>query len=109
MRMPSRLRSSAEERRKRLPRSVTNLALADWAPGGRCSRSAPFRACLSRLTDILCQQWSERRDLNSGPLVPQTSALTRLRHAPPRRVYRRREEGAASIVYLAFRSGGRRL
>ena len=25
---------------------------------------------------------SGRRDLNSGPLVPQTSALTRLRHAP---------------------------
>ena len=27
---------------------------------------------------------SGRRDLNSGPLVPQTSALTRLRHAPRR-------------------------
>jgi hypothetical protein len=27
---------------------------------------------------------SGRRDLNSGPLVPQTSALTRLRHAPLR-------------------------
>src|SRR5438132_14306378 len=27
---------------------------------------------------------SGRRDLNSGPLVPQTSALTRLRHAPSR-------------------------
>src|SRR4026209_272203 len=25
---------------------------------------------------------SGRRDSNSGPLVPQTSALTRLRHAP---------------------------
>jgi hypothetical protein len=34
-----------------------------------------------------CQQGlfsSGRRDLNSGPLVPQTSALTRLRHAPYR-------------------------
>jgi hypothetical protein len=29
---------------------------------------------------LSCQ--SGRRDLNSGPLVPQTSALTRLRHAP---------------------------
>src|SRR3954453_15650111 len=28
---------------------------------------------------------SGRRDSNSGPLVPQTSALTRLRHAPRRR------------------------
>jgi hypothetical protein len=27
---------------------------------------------------------SGRRDSNSGPLVPQTSALTRLRHAPRR-------------------------
>ena len=26
---------------------------------------------------------SGRPDLNRGPLVPQTSALTRLRHAPP--------------------------
>ncbi len=26
--------------------------------------------------------WSERRDLNSRPLVSQTSALTGLRHAP---------------------------
>jgi hypothetical protein len=31
---------------------------------------------------------SGRRDLNSGPLVPQTSALTRLRHAPCREGYR---------------------
>jgi hypothetical protein len=27
-------------------------------------------------------RWSGRRDLNSGPPVPQTGALTRLRHAP---------------------------
>jgi hypothetical protein len=31
--------------------------------------------------------WSERRDSNSGPPVPQTGALTGLRYAPPRRVY----------------------
>src|ERR1700729_3419763 len=29
---------------------------------------------------IFC--WSERRDLNSGPPVPQTGALTGLRYAP---------------------------
>jgi len=29
--------------------------------------------------------WSERRDLNSGPPVPQTGALTGLRYAPPMR------------------------
>jgi hypothetical protein len=27
--------------------------------------------------------WSERRDLNPGPPVPQTGALTGLRYAPP--------------------------
>jgi hypothetical protein len=26
--------------------------------------------------------WSGRRDLNSGPLAPQASALARLRHGP---------------------------
>jgi len=33
--------------------------------------------------------WSERRDLNPGPPVPQTGALTGLRYAPPtrRKVY----------------------
>src|ERR1700722_2009223 len=30
---------------------------------------------------IFC--WSERRDLNSAPPVPQTGALTGLRYAPP--------------------------
>ena len=29
--------------------------------------------------------WSERRDLNSGPPVPQTGALTGLRYAPSMR------------------------
>ena len=29
-----------------------------------------------------CKFWSERRDSNPRPLVPQTSALTGLRHAP---------------------------
>jgi hypothetical protein len=34
-------------------------------------------------TLLICRIFrSGRRDLNSGPLVPQTSALTRLRHAP---------------------------
>ena len=28
------------------------------------------------------RKWSERRDLNSGPPVPQTGALTGLRYAP---------------------------
>jgi len=31
-------------------------------------------------------KWSERRDLNSGPPVPQTGALTGLRYAPPGQV-----------------------
>jgi hypothetical protein len=32
--------------------------------------------------DLLGNFWSERRDLNSGPPVPQTGALTGLRYAP---------------------------
>jgi hypothetical protein len=32
--------------------------------------------------DLLVNFWSERRDLNSGPPVPQTGALTGLRYAP---------------------------
>ena len=43
-----------------------------WAPNGHAHQRDP----------ALFQ--SGRRDLNSGPLVPQTSALTRLRHAPRR-------------------------
>src|SRR5215475_2689191 len=31
---------------------------------------------------VLALSWSERRDLNSGPPVPQTGALTGLRYAP---------------------------
>ena len=32
--------------------------------------------------DLQVNFWSERRDLNSGPPVPQTGALTGLRYAP---------------------------
>ena len=32
--------------------------------------------------DFAFEKWSERRDSNPRPLVPQTSALTGLRHAP---------------------------
>lgn len=39
--------------------------------------SAPVMACISQELE-----WSERRDLNPRPLVPQTSALTGLRYAP---------------------------
>src|SRR5262245_4393763 len=39
--------------------------------------------------------WSERRDLNPGPPVPQTGALTGLRYAPPtRHVYAAAAQGA---------------
>jgi hypothetical protein len=34
---------------------------------------------VSEVVDV----WSERRDLNPGPPVPQTGALTGLRYAPP--------------------------
>src|ERR1700689_1317104 len=39
-------------------------------------------------------EWSERRDLNSGPPVPQTGALTGLRYAP--------KAGARARRALAF-------
>src|SRR3954469_20130835 len=39
---------------------------------------------ISRLRqDCVLRCWSERRDSNSGPPVPQTGALTGLRYAPP--------------------------
>src|SRR5262245_17321937 len=40
----------------------------------KSARCAPFYRCFL---------WSERRDLNSRPPVPQTGALTGLRYAPP--------------------------
>jgi hypothetical protein len=48
-----------------------------FANGWSASRwEAVIRACLHWVF------WSERRDLNSGPPVPQTGALTGLRYAP---------------------------
>ena len=42
------------------------------------------RASSARGNDMAwaAEFWSERRDLNSGPPVPQTGALTGLRYAP---------------------------
>src|SRR6266446_5460518 len=40
-----------------------------------------------QLVDLSIDFWSERRDLNSGPPVPQTGALTGLRYAPNCRDY----------------------
>ena len=39
------------------------------------------------------RKWSERRDLNSGPPVPQTGALTGLRYAP------KLLDGVFSLIY----------
>src|SRR5215813_15360079 len=50
---------------------VLRLAAERFAGDGEFHRSR-FRK----------QAWSERRDLNSGPPVPQTGALTGLRYAP---------------------------
>src|SRR5215217_4085932 len=43
---------------------------------------------------------SGRRDLNSGPLVPQTSALTRLRHAPSKHSLPPNESGELAAQAL---------
>ena len=49
-----------------------------------CSVFVP-RGAQHDIAESLCSLglcWSERRDLNSGPPVPQTGALTGLRYAP---------------------------
>ena len=42
----------------------------------------PSTLIVGSTRDLQAFSQSGRRDSNSGPLVPQTSALTRLRHAP---------------------------
>jgi hypothetical protein len=55
---------------------------------GGLGRPSPFRCaqCVPKAifsgAGFLAKCWSERRDLNSGPPVPQTGALTGLRYAP---------------------------
>ena len=56
-----------------------------------CCRSVPFSTAMGaegalRNPAFSGVSWSERRDLNSGPPVPQTGALTGLRYAPPGQV-----------------------
>ena len=48
---------------------------------GRLRRSRELSVHVQRRSSTILK-WSERRDLNSRPLVPQTSALTGLRYAP---------------------------
>ena len=50
-------------------------------------RPMPKAAEHDKRLDLLGDFWSERRDLNSGPPVPQTGALTGLRYAPNGRAY----------------------
>src|SRR5215471_2222399 len=47
----------------------------------RTAEAVELVACSCRI--CAPESWSERRDLNSGPPVPQTGALTGLRYAPP--------------------------
>jgi hypothetical protein len=79
---------------RRNPRGGSGFALSPTRSEVRCetSRSLSYRRSNSvsplghlmgtaKMAEPAFFQ-SGRRDLNSGPLVPQTSALTRLRHAP---------------------------
>src|SRR5438105_5503194 len=50
-----------------------------------------------RIGNKIKVMWSERRDLNSRPPVPQTGALTRLRHAPVPRTAGQLARGAQTI------------
>jgi hypothetical protein len=49
--------------------------------GARGRRAGQIKSIIA--LEIAEISWSERRDLNSGPPVPQTGALTGLRYAPP--------------------------
>ncbi len=103
-------RSDCRNHRTALPFADSAAAPLHKAPrlarlGGRTSRAEParppsLRPCQKCVKNFLSQiatstenpamcgaSVSGRRDLNSGPLVPQTSALTRLRHAPWRSRY----------------------
>lgn len=55
--------------------------------GVRTTPDGPALRSKERL-DRQWLEWSERRDLNSRPPVPQTGALTGLRYAPSGRDYR---------------------
>ena len=63
------------------------------SPGRVCSRLRQRKSPANRAFS------SGRRDSNSGPLVPQTSALTRLRHAPrPRHPSGHPDRGATAAT-----------
>ncbi len=61
------------QNRSRKPRS------ASWK---NTDETKAANQAANRIGQKPAKYWSERRDLNPRPLVPQTSALTGLRHAP---------------------------
>src|SRR5580693_9894060 len=68
-------RSFTAERQRQAPQThVARTVLGELRATGKLGLNP-----VGILT-IFC--WSERRDLNSGPPVPQTGALTGLRYAP---------------------------
>src|SRR5712664_98991 len=62
-------------------------------------------AIMRKVFELLANFWSERRDLNSGPPVPQTGALTGLRYAPNGRDYSGWGEAAQPIAEAIGRLG----
>ena len=84
------------------PKVAFDPCEAEWARG--LARQSAKRK--PRLRGFLR---SGRRDSNSGPLVPQTSALTRLRHAPwPRQGTAEPGVGLPRAPMLAACAGGAR-
>src|SRR5580658_8776487 len=68
-------------RRKVTIRSTRNAPLCTrLVYAGRADLQDVSGSCWKSTTAVA--GWSERRDLNSGPPVPQTGALTGLRYAP---------------------------
>src|SRR5438105_7539984 len=79
-------------RRSRASRPILNLIGNLSRPAGNTTGFTPFEYGISAtgrqslMVSMSCSivegGWSERRDSNSGPPVPQTGALTGLRYAP---------------------------
>ncbi|MEY2967420.1 MAG: hypothetical protein RIQ64_47 [Actinomycetota bacterium] len=70
-----------------LETSTTIVCAAAIDSTGDAAEAAPWKATLVKIENKTSQRfmrkkWSGWRDLNPRPLVPQTSALTKLRHSP---------------------------
>jgi hypothetical protein len=93
--------------------TMAKLQATTTAPRGLSNGCSARGRSLGFKPDFTGQEWSERRDSNSGPPVPQTGALTGLRYAPtPQGLdipmdLARRAQGGATVVNLESEPLGR--